>query len=448
MITTRVSESSTLREACHSFLADLGGWIGACIAELSDEPPTDGHDQGTFTVSWEPHIRATGDKRALSFMKDLRDKTREHFLENGKWKHGYWRMQEVHHGTEHFELFLGTLWRLDPADADTVQQFTDAAEHMGNWASEVPAWFDWEKGLFRSFHFGTDRVGTEPGTETNVPDHFRCLNICLLAHAMTGEPRYLELSRLYGDRWAGAVLARDELPVGLRDGRAVYSFAEETDMAYRSFAGQAPELRAQVDRAENFLASGAIEALLQLWGKTAEERFRLAAEDLLDVLVTQLDDPDAGAAANAIRAHRRTTHDRRYDGRVLDAAERLDPFSFSELAIEPEVRRERRPSGIGKRADAPDWFEDGAPRKCNSILLSLAAEIAGDERLAARAVDIARACFSLARKVYPHGRHHGCSARTVSAVARGHGRENGAGVVTAVLAPAIGTLGAGRRQLP
>ena len=381
-------------------------------------------------------------------MKDLRDKTRAHFVESGKWRHGYWRMQEAHHGTEHFELFLGTLWRLDPEDPETVAQFTDAAEHMGNWASEVTAWFDREKGLFRSFHFGTDGVKLEPGTETNVPDHFRCLNICLLAHAMTGERRYVELSRRYGARWAEAILARDELPVGLRDGRAVYSFAEETDQAYRSFAGQAPELRAQVDRAENLLASGAIEALIELWEKTDEERFRLAAEDLLDVLATQLDDPDAGAAANAIRTYRRSTRDRRYDGRVLDAAARLEPFAFSELAIEPEVRCDRRPSGIGKRVDAPDWYEDGAPRKCNPILLSLAAEIAGDERLAARAVDIARTYFSLARKVYPHGRHHGCSARTVSAVARGHGRENGAGVVTAVLAPAIGTLGAGRRQLP
>ena len=447
MITTRVPESPTPREACRSFLTDLGEWVNSCIAELADEPPTGGHDQGTFTVSWGPHVRAAGGGQVLQFMKDLRDRTRAHFVESGKWKHGYWRMQEAHHGTEHFELFLGTLWRLDPEDPETVVHFTDAAEHMGNWAEEVSAWFDWETGLFRSFHFGTDGVRREPGTETNVPDHFRCLNICLLAHAMTGDRRYLDLSRLCGARWAGAILARDELPVGLRDGGAVYSLDAEMDQAYRSFAGQAPELRAQVDRAENLLASGATEALLKLWGETGEQRFRLAAERLLDVLATQLDDPDAGAAANAIRAYRRSTRDRRYDGRVLDAAERLDPFSFSELAIEPEVRRDGRPPGIGKRADAPDWFEDGAPRKCSPILLSLAAEVSGDERLAARAVDLAGAYFALARKVYPHGREHGCSARTVSAVARGHGRENGAGVVTAVLSPAIEAFGAGRRQL-
>lgn len=38
----------------------------------------------------------------------------------------------------------------------------------------------------------------------------------------------------------------------------------------------------------------------------------------------------------------------------------------------------------------------------------------------------------------------GCSARSVSAVARGHGRDNNAGMTTAVLAPLLGALGSTR----
>ena len=62
----------------------------------------------------------------------------------------------------------------------------------------------------------------------------------------------------------------------------------------------------------------------------------------------------------------------------------------------------------------------------------------GDSALHARAVDLARTYFLLARAAFPDGRDHGCSARSVSAIARGHGRENHAGMTTAVLGPALG----------
>jgi len=331
---------------------------------------------------------------------------------------------------------LGTLWRLNPEDGETVRQLVDAAEHLGNWVPEVPAWFDWEKGLFRGLHFGAEGVKSVPDRRLfNIPDHFRCINLLLLAREMTGEGRYLDLARLYGGRWAGAILAGEELPVGLDERGPVYSLAQPAEGSYRAFGGQVGELHLQVERAENLLASGAVNALLRLWQLTGEGRFRGAAERILDVVATQLSDPDAGPAADALRTYRRVTGDRRYDSAILEALADLAPFSFSTLSIEPEVHRDRRPVGIGKRADMPLWYEDHAPRRHNPILLAAAAEIAQDQGLATRAVDLARAYLYLARKVYPHGREHGCSARSVSAVARGHGRDNGAGVVTGVLGP-------------
>ncbi|MCX7014292.1 MAG: hypothetical protein NTW86_17365 [Candidatus Sumerlaeota bacterium] len=449
MLSCPVQNSASLSEACQLFLADLREWILACIDKHGDAPATNVHDQATYTISWPVSMRASDDVRPLGFMKDLRHRINARFEAEGRWRHGYWTMQEAHHGTEHFELFLGTLWRLDPADPETTRQLLDAAEHFGNWAPEIPPWFDWKTGLFRSFYFGTDGVKLDPVAAVNVPDHFRCVNIALLAHEMTGEARYLDLARLHASRWAEAILASSDLPAGLTADGAVFhqpGDGGERD-PYRRTVGQI-RLETQVDRAENFLASGAINALLRLWGLCDEPRFRAAAERLLDVIATQLNDPDAGPAADILGVYRRAAGDHRYDRLIHEAVERLDPFGFMELTLEPVKKRERRPPGIGKRADMPNWMEDGAPRRRNPILLAVAAEIAGDEQLAARAVDLARTHFRLAREAFPDGREHGCSARSVSAIARGHGRDNNAGMVTAVLGRAMEALGSSHEVEP
>jgi len=429
----RIDGSADLDQARSRLLADLGDWIRCCIHEFSDAPPTDGHDQGTFTAAWSPYVLATGDERPVTFMKAMRDAIRRHFVDADRWRHGYWRMQEAHHGTEHFELFLGALWRLDRDDGETVRQLVDAAEHIGNWRQDVPPWFDWPAGVFLSTHFGADGVRTEPGMDLNVPDHLRCVNIALLAHAMTDQRRYLDLAVRHAGRWADAIAGADSLPLGLAADGPVRAFPPESKQAYRRFAGAAPELDDDLGRAENLLASGAVNAFLQLWQITDEARFRAAAERLLDTLAAQLHDPDAGAAADVIRTYRRATGDGRYDPAVREAVAKLDPFDVRTLTIDPAPPQHRREPGIGKRADQPDWSEDGRGRRHNPITLAVAAEIAGDAALATRAMDLARTYFLLAREVYPHGREHGCSARTVSAIARGHGRENGAGMVTAVL---------------
>lgn len=441
MVTTTIDRSRDLATACSRFLDELEAWAEACIAELADAPPIDGHDQGTFTIAWAPLVERRGYRPALDFMKALRDGTAAHFADRGLWRHGYWRMADVHHGTEHFELFLATLWRLDPDDPETVRQMADAAEHLGNWVPDVPAWFDWDTGLFRSMHFGTDGVTDEPGGAVNLAPHLRCVTLCLLAHAMTGEQRYLDLARVHGGRWADAILVREELPVGLGERGTVYSLAGGSEAAYRRFAGQAPPLRETVDRAENFLASDAVNVFLALDERTAEPRFRRAAERLVDVLATELCDPDAGPAAQAIRGFRNHTGSERWDHDVLEAVSHLEPYGFRGLSLALPPPLDRRPSGIGKRADLPTWLEDGLPRRHNPILLGLAAELRRDERLATRAIDLARACFTLAVGALPSGRRHGCGARSVSAIARGHGRNNNAGVVTAVLAPLMDAFG-------
>jgi len=427
--TTAIERSSSLQEARRRLFADVADWVDSCIADFDTVPVTDGHDQGTFTTAWEPYIAATGDTRGLGFMLRLRDRIRDHFESSGKWTHGYWRRQEVHHGTEHTELFLGCLWRLKRDDRETVRQVIDVAEHIGNWVPGVEPWFDWDTGLFRSMYLGTEYVGLEDAMRPNIPTHFRCLNIARLAHHMTGEKRYVDLCVAHATRWADAILTDDSVPAAL----IPHAPSAEKADGQSAFEGQAGDMNQRINRAENFLASSAIECFLDLCKLAGRDDFKAAAERLLDIIATQLTDPDAGPAADVLRTYRAMTGDARYDRLILDTVKQLDPSSVRELGMDPFPARDSRPSGIGKRQDMPNWFENGMPRRHNPILLAVAAELAQDDDLAREAVDMARAYFALARRVYPHGRKHGCSARTVSAIARGHGRDNNAGTLTGVL---------------
>ncbi len=436
MFSARIEPSTGLEEAAERFLDELGDWALECVRRYGDTAPTDGHDQGTYTTGWAPWVRRRDDGAVLAFLKDTRDRIRDHFVQSGAWQHGYWRVHEPHHGTEHYELFLGTLLALNPNDDETARQLDDAAEHVGNWVAGVPDWYDADARLFRAVHMGTAEVADEP--PLNVPDHVRFVNVCLLAHRATARSRYIEFCTDYLGRWAEAVNESESLPVALGPDGGVTTLGADQEQLYRSFVGMLPQqMDSPVDRAENLLASDVTGALLQLGSITGERHFRRAAERIIDVLVTQLPDPDAGAAADAVRAYRNATGERRYDEAVMEVVESLDPWSFSELTLDPSVRLDGRPSGIGKRADMLRWLEDGRERRCNPLTLALGAEIRGDRELAARALDIGRVCLSLARRALPDGRDHGCAAKSVSAVCRGHGRQNHAGVTTAALEPLL-----------
>jgi hypothetical protein len=434
-----IEPSADFDEAADRFLNELGDWARERAETYRDAEPTNGHDQGTFTTGWAPWLKRRDDGTVLAFLKAMRDRIRDHFVAAGAWKHGYWRVQEPHHGTEHCQLFLGTLLDLDPADGETVRQIDDTAEHVGNWAPGIAEWYDWGTGLFRALHLGTEEVADEP--MLNVPDHIRFANICLLAHRATGKDRYVELCASHLAGWTDAILESGELPVALGPDGAITTFSPQDEELYRSFVGALPrDLDKAVDRAENLLASDATGALLGTWTLTGDARAKAAAERVIDVLATQLHDPDAGAAAAAVRAYRTATGDTRYDGELLEAAGQVDPWAFADLTLDRSVWLARKPSGIGKRGDMLRWLEDGEERRCNPVTVAVAAEITGDESLASRALDLGRTYLQLARLVLDDGRGHGCGAKSISAVCRGHGRENHVGVTTGVLGPLLDTF--------
>jgi hypothetical protein len=435
MHTANVAYSDSLEQATQRFLDDLQAWVEDCIERYRDAPPTDVHDQLTYTVPWSVLIQHRGHDAALAFKCQQRDAVRQHFIDTGQWHHGYWKKQEAHHGTEHFELFLQSLWRSDAGDTTTIETFIDAAEHVGNWIDGLPAWVDQTTGLFRSAWLGTQYVGQDAGDEINTPDHLRFVTLCLIAHEMTGESRYLAFVQQYAHRWAEPI-ARGELPTFLLPPGVAH--ADEHDAAYGKFVGMAGDLSNEVDRAENLLASDAVAALLTINQRCGDSVCRDAARRLIEAMIGDVADPAAGPLADAVRHYRDRTGDGAFDQAVKDAVAAFDRPQT--IGIEPIVKRDRRPSGIGKRKDMPSWFEDGQPRRFNPITLYVAGRIDDNEDQQVAAIDLGRTYFNLARQVYSDGRDHGCSARSVSAIARGHGRDNNAGMVTAILDPALQLL--------
>lgn len=424
-------------EAADGFRRIWGAWVEASYRRHEQMLPHDGADQALFACGWMPWLKAHPEHPAWSWLKGFRDAVRDHFVAQGRWAHGYWVMHGVGTGMEHFTRFLAELRVLDPSDGETVNQILDAAEHLGNWVPEVPAWFDWDTGLFRSVYLGAGGAGDALRFPYNVPAHLRAVELALTAFGVSGEARYLELAVAHGGRWADALAEPGAFPVALDARGGVVRLRKGAQEHYRQFLGSKDmEGGSDVGAAEAVLAHGGVDVFLKLWQHTREGRFLAAAERVLDVLVGELVDVDAGALAAAIRIYRNFTGRTRYDDEVLQVAEYLCPYLVESQSLDLDVQvHGARIMGVGKSKDMPGWRENCQLRQHNPILLGLAAEISRNERLAASAIELACGYLVLARKALADGHMDAASARTVSAVLRGHGRDNNAGMLTAVLLP-------------
>ena len=364
-----IQHSASPEQAADRFLAEMQSWVDRVLGDYPDGVSSDSHDSGTFMTPWAVYVEATDDSRPVRLMQQHRDKAKAHFETIGQWLDGYWHSQDVHHGTEHFGIFLRTLWTLAPDDEETVRQFEDAAEHIGNWKAGFPKWYDWEHQVFRSFHLGTESIG-EPAV--NVPDHLRLAALALTAYQMTGKEYYLAFARDYGLRWAEALLARPELPVGLEASGGIHDLGADMGK-YRSFAGAAPEnLSSDLARTENLIASGAPDVLLKLWKLTSNVSFRQAAARIVDTASTVLDCPAAWQAQAAVRRYRTATSSDRYDQQVRTLSERC-MRQLAELTLVPTPEENRYVGLMGMRDDKPDWRDERGNPAPSPLLWALCA---------------------------------------------------------------------------
>ena len=168
-----VARSTSTEEACALFLCDLKAWIYSCIEKYQDQPPTDGHDQLTYTTRWEPYLLSSHDEHVTRFLESAQQRTALHLTNKGAWHHGYWRTQEAHHGTEHF----GAIIEISPDIEPGEYRIRAALKYQGcnNLTYLEPAVAIGGRSAKRHLHWA-HRTEVRPPRNLMVRSHFRFLN--------------------------------------------------------------------------------------------------------------------------------------------------------------------------------------------------------------------------------------------------------------------------------
>ncbi len=423
-------------------------WIDGALARHSQVPYRGGHDEGSFMQSWWGYHQLVGDARVIEFGHMLRDGFAEWAREN--MTHGFYPVGEAHHQTEIFTCFLCRLWLAEPDD-HTAELIVDAAHHIGNWVEGPPAWYDHDKRRFLSWRIGTEAVGSGDKAGYEVPDHFRLLQIALVAHRITGDERYLQLSREYAGRWAEEILSAppDRPPLVIRSGGS-----EISEVEARKATGAHHRTDSALDLVEPHVPAGTVDVLLDLHAITGEEHFARAAGLLCEAMLPALADPYSNPPAALLQRYRTATGDTSLDERALEAIAEVGPHT-SEGAPTLVVEASGAVAGIGKRQDMVRWaYRDDAgalspEASLSPPALALGWQLTGDESYAEAALGLVAGRLGLARASLRDGRDHGCAGPSIGAVASGHGRDGGYGNVTGALLPlACGATRSLAQELP
>jgi len=415
---------------------EMRAWIGEARARQKEQEFYLHHDEGSFMYSWLPMYLLEGDEEVLEFMLEFAREYLGRLKELGEFYHGYWREEEVHHGTEAFIQFLIPLAGVMGEDW-LMEALEDACEHIGNFAQGVREWYDWEGGRFRSWMLGTEKVLEDPPFDIQTPDHFRLVEMALGVYRLTGKVQYLEVAREYGKGWAEFILEKGVYPVIAPEGRREYEEViriqpEREDM-----------------RAEPFVAGFAVDGLCDLYKLTGEGIFADAARRVIEAILPSLKDGMCEVTGYLVGKYRAFTGDDGFDREILEAVEEQSKWDLPEALIIADVpdRSEKIfgrvivASNVGRRFDEVRWGvfrENGKVDEIetpSSSLLALGYIVAGDEGLAEKAFALAGRKIRLARFALRDGRENGCAGRSIAAVASGHGRACGVGVVTGVLGP-------------
>ncbi len=414
----------------------LERWISSSIARNLEIPYHGIHDEGSFTASWDAFYFTTRDARIRDFLVWLRDGfadwTKDNLL------HGYYPEGEVHHATEPFTHFIARFRTLLAGDPLTAHLLEDAAEHVGNWVPEIPAWYDWKAHCMKSWRIGTRVVKTTPPDDYEEPDSVRPAIIALAAYAVTGKERYLAFCCDYADKWAAALL---ETPLPR------VRFLQSAEDLYNDRIVHQATGNLQL-RLELVVASGLADWLMDLFYLTEKPTYAEASRVVMAGLVPVLADPRNSVAASLVAKYRRVTGDRSLDETII--ASLGEPPRYDKAGIvlredwtdSKETRKGKSMllnKRIGHRFDQVRWADEEGQEvtEPTGAAWALAWQITGEERYAARAMFLAGERLRLALEKLHDGRDHGCGGNTVGAVASGHGRADRFGHVNSVWGPLV-----------
>ena len=146
------------------------------------------------------HYAARGDERIVQRMAQVMAARRK--FTDGKYYHGFPDCQETHHEIETFIYFQDALSYLKvDGSAAALDSLEDVAHHVGNWISEAPAWYDWERHGFVSTWLGTRSVRNFPPYDYQEANHWRHMGNVMAAYIGTGKERYLDVITDYARTW-------------------------------------------------------------------------------------------------------------------------------------------------------------------------------------------------------------------------------------------------------
>ncbi|MBN2153930.1 MAG: hypothetical protein JW839_20905 [Candidatus Lokiarchaeota archaeon] len=433
-------------------LAALLAWFKSWLSESAPANtviPWKGiHDEGTYLTSWREYHLHAGDPDVVSYATRMLASAdgwlRRHLV------HGYWRVQEVHHGVEHFIIFLAWIHEMDPAEPLHARQLRDASANIVDTGSKRLRWYDPGTNRFTSLYLGTKFVGFKKGL--NIAEHLRLIRLAWLGLACGGNTELSTIITRYSREWASQVVSGPEIPLYLGEfteadpkRRSANEAAFNKDA--RAFTGAAPKDINEVTRAEIHVANGTPGLFLALHDATGDPLYLDAAERVVRTTIRNIASPYAHPAGElAWHLHRagRLPGLAEASGPVREGVDRLAGAQIN-ITLQPGVkwRDTRYYNTVGMRKDMPaveaTRQDTGQQVELPSpATLGLLYRLTGRPGYLRLALDYALAILEAARHAYPDGRQHGCGARAIHAFCVGHGRNWGAGYASTALRAALG----------
>ena len=370
------------------------------------------HDEGTMFHAWFGYYLATGDREVLDFLYFIRDGllawARDGFY------HGYYPEGEAHHQIETFTEFFCYFWPLNVDREREVAFVEDGAEHVGNWVSDVPDWYDWTTHRMRSWYIGSRAVKDAPPFNYESHDNARFIKLALNAFLATGKDRYLEWACDYGTTWTRRILEHEgAVPVKFypvddpAEVERCYLGTPErsTDRDLFRYAYRYGEDWEGLEETFKGLSSGhyiAINALAELAAVSGDSRYQEASAALLERghRVYGAEPPTSWYGL-----FRNPTGDTRYDGAILARiGEGTEVFPTSLVFEGPEARWPTVHWMVRQEEGMLTPYAGPSPSE-----MLLRYRVTGDRAILPQAYGLARQNLHMAHRTTRDGREHGCS---------------------------------------
>ena len=361
-----------------------------------------------------------------------------------KLHNGYFKMEDVHHGSELFIGFLPRYIDLFPEDQKAKKLLINVSEYIGNWRSGSEDWFDYEKNNFKSWYFGTNGVHQSVLFKYNTADHLRLVHIALLAWEISGETKYLKWSIDYSREFAKKISqSKDKVPVAWNsEWKEFFSENMLSDEEKFLAANHHHLNNNSLSGTENLLASGAIFIFGYLYEITKEEVFFAASKNILKNLLSILKNPYSDVVGIIFDYYRFVFADDSFDNQILSLVESVPPNDITELMLGFPEEQKIRMEGIGNRKDMLYWYNlkglnpkllDEPP----TSFFTLAYNITGELKYAERALKTASRKITIASSLLRAGYEHADSGKLFCSIVSGHGRNWGVGTVTGCYSPLL-----------